>query len=201
MFYSPPEHARHLRDHYATPPELVHALVIGLRQGGLTLPTPVHDPCAGAGKLIDELTRLGFTATGSDLHPDEYPPHPAVPRFPVDAGGDEPTLPQAAMLVGARSIVTNPPYGRQAERIVEAGVRAVRNGAVGTAAYLLPLPWEAAGRPSRLKLMRAVRLRIVCCWRPEWIDGTGGGGKMNYAWLVWTPPGLCLPQTVYVEKP
>jgi hypothetical protein len=68
------------------------------------------------------------------------------------------------------------------------------------AAYLLPLPWEAAGNPSRLALMRAVRLRIVCCWRPEWIDGAGGGGKMNYAWLVWAPPGLCLPQTVYVSK-
>lgn len=193
MFYAPATHARRERDHYATPPELVHALVIGLQQGGLTLPMPVHDPCAGAGKLIDALEALGVGCFGSELYPDQYPRHRRILLKPLDAVSLDPR--------GMRALVTNPPYGRATEAIVAAGVRAVQKGVVALAAYLLPLPWEAAGSPSRLVLMRSMRLRIVCCWRPEWIDGTGGGGKMNYAWLVWTKPGLCLPQTVYIEKP
>lgn len=43
------------------------------------------------------------------------------------------------------------------------------------------------------------RGRIVPCWRPEWIEGTGGGGTMNHAWLVWAREGTGATN-IYVSR-
>jgi hypothetical protein len=194
MFYAPVEHARRAHDHYSTPPDLARALLLGLTEAGIDLPGPVYDPCAGDGALLDHLRPL--PSFGSDLFPAEYRQDPRVLTAPVDAS-DPVALADA--MGAARSLVTNPPYGRAAQAIVEAGARLAREGVVELAAFLLPLPWTAAG--SRVALMRAMRLQITCCWRPEWIEGTGGGGKMNFAWLVWTRERTRFPSLVTVSRP
>ena len=63
-------------------------------------------------------------------------------------------------------------------------------------ALLLPALWEAAGGPRCVALMRAKAPRIVCCWRPIWIEGTAGGGKLNYAWHVWTRKAPVFPHAI-----
>lgn len=205
LLYAPAKHRRRPRDAYSTPPELTRALVIGLRQAGLTLPTPVHDQCAGAGRLIDALNAHGVDCTGSDLYPGDYPPHRSISPRSFDATKLR-DLADAIELCDARSLVTNPPYGRQANLCIQNACMCVAADMVGMAAFLLPLPWEAAASRQRVSNMRFCALRIVCCWRPEWIDGTGGGGKMNYVWLVWThrpqrfPPTLPHTRSIYVSK-
>ena len=92
----------------------------------------------------------------------------------------------ARVLNNARALVSNPPFGRDALPIAESLVELVHAGSVEMAALLAPALWEAASGPRRVTLMRAMALRIVCCWRPIWIEGTAGGGKLNYAWHVWT---------------
>ncbi len=195
MLYAPPRHARRARDFYSTPPELTAALRLGLPQLGLDLPVPAYDPCAGDGRLLQALGAPGF---GSDLFPAAYPACPWIIDAPVDAS-DPDALAEA--LGASRAIVSNPPYGRDAARIVHACVKLLEADAIELAALLLPLPWEAAGSASRLALMRHAlfRGRIVCCWRPEWIEDTGGGGKMNSAWLVWARQGSG-NASVYVSK-
>jgi hypothetical protein len=67
------------------------------------------------------------------------------------------------------------------------------------AALLAPALWEAASGPRRVTLMRAMALRIVCCWRPIWIEGTAGGGKLN-AWHVWTREAPPFPHAIQVTR-
>lgn len=191
MLYAPPAHARRARDHYSTPVELARALIGGLSQAGLELPPPIYDPCAGEAALLRALNLPGF---GSDLYPDEYRSSLWTLETPIDATDPE-ALAGVMRAARARAIVANPPYGRTAPRIVEAAVGLLDAGQADLVAFLLPLPWEAAG--TRLALMWRLSLRVVCSWRPEWIEGTGGGGKMNSVWLVWTRHPPRFPVTVY----
>jgi len=179
-FYAPTTHDLRPHQHYPTPVDLARALPLGLAMAGLELPRPVYDPCCGEGALLDA---LGGLTRASDLYPDAY--RGRVDRWttPVDARDPAALI---AALGTARSIATNPPYGRDAEPIVRACVKLVDERHVELAAVLVPLPWEAAG--SRSDLMARVSLRIVPCWRSVWVPGTKGGGKMNYVWLVWTWP-------------
>jgi hypothetical protein len=198
MFYAPAVHARRGRDHYSTPHELTRALVSGLKEAGIDIPSPVYDPCAGNAMLLDSLRGMGLEVRGSDLYPEEYSPREFLRREKADARDG---LAIARRLGRCRSIVTNPPYGRIAQAIVKTGVDLVKTGDVEMAAFLLPLPWEAASNAERVHLLKKAAYRIVCCWRPEWIDGTGGGGKMNYVWLVWVRDhGFLRPQTIYVRR-
>ena len=175
-FYSAKTHDLRPHQHYPTPVDLARALPLGLSMAGLELPRPVYDPCCGAGALLDA---LGGLTRGSDLHPDAYPARLDCWTTSIDAR--DPVALDLA-LGSAKAIVTNPPYGRDAEPIVRAGIQLVDAKRVELAAFLVPLPWEAAG--SRRDLM-STAIRIVPCWRSIWVPGTKGGGKMNYVWLVW----------------
>ena len=192
-FYAPTAHERRANQHYPTPPDLARALVEGLTAAGMDLPRPVYDPCCGEGALLDT---LGGLRLGSDLYPDSYPAR--IDRWTTSIDAKDPDA-MAKAKGSARSLATNPPYGRDAEPIVRAGVELVVTGQIDLAAFLLPLPWEAAR--SRADLMDSMRLRIVPMWRSVWIPGTRGGGKMNYVWLVWTTYGWGFRRNFYLRKP
>ena len=66
--YPPPQHARHENNFYKARVDLAPGLLAGLRQAGLTLPAPLHDPCAGDGALLDGLGLVGFGSDFSQLH-------------------------------------------------------------------------------------------------------------------------------------
>ncbi len=194
-FYAPATHEKRAHQHYPTPVDLARALPLGLALAGCALPWPLYDPCAGEGALLSALDGPAF---GSDLHPEAYPSRSFVLPYPVDARDPEAL---DAALGSARSIVTNPPYGRDAEPIVRAVVTLVQARRIQLAAFLLPIPWETAG--SRYFLLCEMTLRIVPLWRSVWVQGTRGGGKMNYAWLVWTDDPPCVlhhPITVYLQR-
>ena len=190
-FYSAKTHDLRPHQHYPTPVDLARALPLGLSMAGLELPRPVYDPCCGEGALLDA---LGGLTRASDLHPDAYPPRIDRWTTPVDARSYNALV---AALGSTRSIATNPPYGRDAEPIVRVGVQLVRDGLIELAAFLVPLPWEAAG--SRFAILCDMTLRIVPCWRSVWVPGTKGGGKMNYVWLVWTRAKR-FPRNVYLNR-
>jgi hypothetical protein len=227
-FYPPPQHERNRHDHYATPPALAAALIIGLDRLGIELPAPAFDPCAGGGRLLATLDHLGVGGLGSDRFPEAYPRREWIHEDPIDARDPNEVY---EVLGPCRSIVTNPPTkddqaGKQkpqapknelerryrknwpaykqkepAADIAYACLRLLKMDAIELFALLLPLPFEAAGGSTRLALMRSpfFRARVVCCWRPEWIDGTGGGGQMNHAWFMWARDGVS-HASVYVSR-
>jgi hypothetical protein len=130
--YAPLRHDRRANDFYRTPACLAAGLMAGLRRAGLKFPTPIHDPCAGDGALLDG---LGLPGSGSDLFPGAYPSDSRLLPEPVDAR-DPNAL--AQVLNGARALVSNPPFGRDALPIAECMVELVHAGRVEMAALLLP---------------------------------------------------------------
>jgi hypothetical protein len=192
--YTPRRHDRRANDFYPTPVSLAGGLLAGLWRAGLKLPMPIHDPCAGDGALLDG---LGLTGSGSDLFPGAYPSDPRLLPAPVDARDPKAV---ARVLNGARAIVSNSPFKEDALPVAESMVELVRAGNVEMAALLFPAPWETAGSPRRVALMRAMDLRIVCCWRPIWIEGTKRPGKLSFAWHVWTREAPLFPHAIHVTR-
>jgi hypothetical protein len=192
--YTPRRHDRRANDFYPTPVSLAGGLLAGLWRAGLKLPMPIHDPCAGDGALLDG---LGLTGSGSDLFPGAYPSDPRLLPAPVDARDPKAV---ARVLNGARAIVSNSPFKEDALPVAESMVELVRAGNVEMAALLFPAPWETAGSPRRVALMRAMAVRIVCCWRPIWIEGTKGGGKLSFGWHIWTREAPFFPSAVHVTR-
>ena len=227
-FYAPSKHTRENHDHYSTPPELAAALVVGLDRLGIAIPHPVFDPCAGEGRLLATLDTLGIPGGfGADLFPAAYPRRKWIHEEPIDArdhaalyevlgpcrsiltnpptedATSRPKLPAPKNALERRFRKNFPRYAKKelAADIATAGMKLLEMGAIELFALLLPLPWEAAGGSRRLALMRSplFRGRVVCCWRPEWIAGTSGGGKMNHAWLIWALEGAG-GATTYVAR-
>lgn len=82
-------------------------------------------------------------------------------------------------------IATNPPYGREAERIVRHAlfVTEIANGSV---AMLLPHAWDTA--KGRVGLWRHPFIcKIVLTTRIRWenLEQKKAGPSMNHAWYVW----------------
>ncbi len=198
MLYGPPLHARRANDFYRTPPDLAHGLMAGLQRVGVAAPIKVHDPCAGDGSLLDALSCSGGRS-GSDLFPGNYPRDPRLCPKPVDARDPDALR---GVLDGADGLISNPPYDQHALPIAESVVQLVREGTVKLAALLLPALWETASTPRRTALMRSMTCRIVVCWRPVWIEGTKGGGKLNHAWHVWNskPNGVPEPHPRHAKR-
>jgi methylase of polypeptide subunit release factors len=130
---------REEHDHYGTPIENLAALLIGLRDIGISLPNRVADTSAGKGILARGLTQLcpGAVITQTDLFPEAY----AADNFnlapePFDAG-DTKDLGLVLRATGARAIVSNPPYEEPTHaRILDASLSALRAGQVDLVAFL-----------------------------------------------------------------
>jgi len=160
----------------------------------------VLDPCAGDGAILRALRGVS-QVHGSDLHPERHPTILAG-RKPIDASKPVP-IEKLIRALGVSSIVTNPPYGRESFDIVANCVSMLASvPKLSLVAVLLPIQWQAAG--TRVPLFRSPRYSgaITCCWRPEWIEGTGGGGKIASCWFLWANPflGMFAARNVFVAK-
>jgi hypothetical protein len=191
-------------DFYPTPPDLTRGLIDGLGEVAIALPGPVLEPCCGAGALATVLAaESGLEVVGSDLYPERYTEAAALyaTTAPVDAR-DAAALLRVIEMTGAAALVTNPPYGRDHHRIAEAFLRLLRGGCIRFAALLVPHQFDAAGQRRHLFQDPLCALRIVMPWRPEWIEGTKGGGTISSTWWVWTADRRpsASPGTVWVKR-
>ena len=202
--YNATDFERAPADFYPTPPDLTRGLIDGLAQAAIALPGPILEPCCGAGALATVLaTESGLKVVGSDLYPERYTEAAALyaTTSPVDAR-DAGALLKVIEMTGVAALVTNPPYGRDHHRIAEAFLHLLRGGCIRFAALLVPHQFDAAGRRGHLFQDPLCALRIVMPWRPDWIEGTKGGGTISSTWWVWTaePRPSALPGTVWVKR-
>ncbi len=191
-------------DFYPTPPDLTRGLIDGLAQAAIALPGPILEPCCGTGAMATVLAaESGLKVVGSDLYPEAYTEAAALyaTTSPVDAR-DAGALLRVIELTGAAALVTNPPYGRDHHRIAEAFLHLLRGGSIRFAALLVPHQFDAAERRPHLFQDPLCALRIVLPWRPVWVAGTNGGGKISSAWWVWTtePRPRASPGTVWISR-
>jgi hypothetical protein len=173
---------------YFTPAWVTDALIEVVE-----LPTPIYDPAAGAGDIINAIhawEHLG-RAYASDIAPDAA------------------WIDTADFLLNAhefcRTIITNPPFGqggRLAVKFIDRAL-ALTKPRDGKVAMLLRVDFDSAG--GRRKLFSdhpAFAAKYVLTKRIRWsnLPQSAAGPTQNHAWFVWdwTKPGSTPPLIGYL---
>jgi len=97
-------------------------------------------------------------------------------------------------------IVSNPPYGKDAERAARHALKLMEPER-GMVAFLCRHEWDAARSRSDLFDHPAFSAKITLRHRPRWIAGSKGAPRFPYAWFVWdwTKPAGAKPELIYVR--
>ncbi|UTC29916.1 DNA methylase [Bajunvirus bajun] len=82
------------------------------------------------------------------------------------------------------AIITNPPYGKDAEAITRHALHLMQPQA-GLVAVLCRHEWDCAKSRSDLFDHPAFAMKITLRHRPRWIADSSGSPRFPYAWFVW----------------
>jgi hypothetical protein len=170
-------------DRYFTQPDATSALLpympVNIKR--------VWEPAAGRGDMAAVLGDWGYDVVASDINLDEFDPGICEAfhyNFLSEEGG---ALPRA--LYGpVQAIVTNPPFGREAEAFVR---QALSYEDVRYCAFLLRTVWKSASGRVDLFLDPKYHFayEIALTWRPRWDwwfrEKPEKSPMHNYSWFVW----------------
>jgi hypothetical protein len=182
-----PQPRREDVDFWPTPPDLTAALI---REVLPLLPaSPIWEPAAGDGALVDALTVAGRTVIASDIQRQR-------PGFLcVDFLKDQPPA-------GTRGAVaiTNPPFGGSGlgDPFLARTLALIDSGWLAGAVLLQRA--DAGGTDGRAEIFNRAAAEITCCWRPRWIPGTTGNGRWWFSWFVWLPDHSGPPVTHRIRR-
>lgn len=176
-------------DFYPTPPWLTE---LGVRNflDIIAAGEVVYECACGDGRMAEVLKHT-YTVIASDLHDRGY-------AFVNQVGVD--FLKATKLPLGAKHIITNPPYGDVAEEFIRHALELTK-ATGGSVAMLLRNEYDCA--KERIGLFNdhpAFVRKIVSCTRPRWIDGTTGSPRHVYAWYVWSWAHSGPHQIVYDYK-
>jgi hypothetical protein len=147
----------------------------------------VWEPAAGNRKMANRLLEAGFTVTTSDKN--EYPnlAFRGVDFITTNA-------------IHGKHIVTNPPYGRDAQPFVEKALR-IAWAQKGFVAMLLNTNWaHARSRRHLFAWNEAFASKIEIHKRIVWVartDGVKEAPKGNHAWFIWDWNKIAGPAKIY----
>lgn len=174
------------RDWYSTPREATIPIVEYINKNKKS-PVVIWEPAAGDGAMSDVLKDVGDVSS-SDVQP------LAHGIFQHDFYGDFPFASPVDW------IVTNPPYGKEAEKFIVKSLQLLEQGKVTTGcAFLLRNEYDCASTRDYLFNSRKFKQhKIILTWRVRWIPGSTVAPRHNYAWYVWERPSS---DTVRVGMP
>lgn len=171
------DYLRRDEDFYPTPEWMTLNIVPILQQLSL-LPTIqsgqiIWEPACGDGAISKVLI-------------DQLPEYQVVSTDLVDYGfGTQADFFTTKFYSNTGLIITNPPYGDNAEEFVRHALELMRP-IQGKVVMLLRNEWDSSKR--RMDLFNscaAYRAKIVATTRPRWIEGTKGSPRHNYSWFCW----------------
>jgi hypothetical protein len=154
----------------------------------------ILEPCAGRGHLARELRADGLDVVAEDLHAHE--------RLVIDFVKPGADIFEKRSLAGFSWLISNFPYGAQDRMLRRLLPIAARDGC--GVALLTRHQWTCAqARRDIVHEHPNFAGQIVLTSRPVWIEGTRGGGKDDYAWVVWSPeprPASAAPFLKFADK-
>lgn len=155
---------------FPTPEEGTLAFLAAM--GWLSGPPPrrIWEPACGAGHLARVLEARGATVIGTDLHDRGY-----------GRGGVDFLL---ATEAPARTIVTNPPWGK-GEDFVRHALRFHRQGAVDLTAMVLRASFFNTGYGLAIYEAWPPARVMPITFRLDWLS-LGGKAKFDAQWVIWT---------------
>jgi hypothetical protein len=174
-------------DHYPTPAKCTRSLLNTWEQiiGGVY---SVWEPCCGDGAISKILKKVdtNLNVYSTDIAAYEgFDADALVDFFSVDSldevherAGFTPT-----------ALITNPPYGDDAERFVRHALKLTKPDQ-GVVAVLCRHEWSCAkGRADLFRDNPAYAGKITLLYRPRWIEPVPGvkqsSPRFSYAWYLW----------------
>lgn len=173
-------------DWYPTEPRCTRALLKEIPTIFGAMAT-AWEPCCGNGAISKVLADEGeVRVLSTDIAEyDGFEPDALTDFFAIK------NLEEMEALAGfiPATVVTNPPYGKDAEKFVRHALDLLYPHS-GRLAVLLRSDWSAAkGRRDLFKTHPAYAGRINLLFRPRWIDPTPGvksaSPRFNYTWFCW----------------
>lgn len=217
-------YARNPLDYYPTPKSAIDSFLDIYEED--VPPMQFWEPFAGNGAIYNPISELARNSLATDIHAyegfdsrrlidffsivpdDEYdaeytrwhdtpdessPPWPPVPFCEIaNTAGFRPD-----------AIITNPPYGKLAEKAARHALRLMM-AEKGFVAFLCRNEWDCAKGRSDLFDHPAFAAKVVLRHRPRWIAGSDGAPRHSYAWFCfdWTKaiaaPGV-KPELLYAR--
>lgn len=156
-------------DHYCTPQENVDCLLTHF----IPLPGLIWEPACGKGDISKRLMDFGFETWSSDLYDYGF----GTPGMDFLARD---TLPHPKV----RCIVTNPPYGDNAEKFIRHALD-LMEPVRGQVAMFLRNEYDCGKGKMSLFGMPPFHKKIVVTKRPRWIEGSTGSPRHNYSFFIW----------------
>jgi len=170
-------------DHYPTPPRATNAFV-SVMQDDLEA-MQGWEPFCGNGAISKIIAPLCRNFVSTDIR--------AYPGFDPDGLFDFfslKSLDPIEELVGFRpdAIISNPPYGKDADRSVEKALE-LMEAEKGYVAFLMRHEWDAAKGRARLIDHPAFMAKITLRFRPVWVEKKEGepsaSPRFAFAWFCW----------------
>lgn len=151
--------------------------------------TKVWDPACGTGTVVEAANRAGLKAIGTDI----------VQRWHDGTRGRaRRDFLTCEAPPGVQMIVFNPPY-KHAEEFVRKALTITPY-----VAGLLPATWMYGAKRSRWLVTTPLRWVLVLTPRPSMppvgSDVAPGGGKVDYAWFVWSAGDNGRPTVEWLRK-
>jgi hypothetical protein len=168
-------------DAYFTPTWCTEALIKALQpfMGWRFRSETWWEPACGDGaisQVIDSMSSTDLSVVSTDLYDYGYGASPLdflqTASMPT-VDGDE-TVP---------SIITNPPY-KLAEQFVRHALKLTER-TKGAVCMLMRNEWDSARTRNDLFTRNTFAGKVVLTSRPQWIAGSTGSPRHNYAWFVW----------------
>lgn len=164
-------HERRDHDFYATPAWCTEALLrMHNFDGG-----EIWEPACGDGAISKVLWDNGKIVFSTDLIFREY----GKPKVNFLAQGKMPDP--------TKHIITNPPFGKEAEKFLRHALW-LTEGTSGNVAFLLRNEFDCGKGRRDLFGSNRFHHKIVLTKRPMWIEGTKGSPRHNYSWFIFGPP-------------
>ena len=164
-------------DFYPTPAEVTEALVpfLKMHRGAEMAAFPLWEPGCGTGAMSEVLEKNFAPAEilSTDIKNYGYSKH---------KGGNIDFLAQNCPYHG--SIVTNPPFGDDAEKFIRKAL-ALTKFCGGNVAMLLRNEYDSASGRNDLFNNAPFARKVVLTWRPRWIPLSTGAPRHNNAWFIW----------------
>lgn len=199
-----PQYPRASLDFYPTPLRCVKSFLEVYEDD---LPAMVvWEPFCGNGAISTPLTEHARVLMSTDLVAYEgFDADRLVDFFAIYADGDDKGYDDALILhalgkgpapvfmheiaqlregVRPDAIISNPPYGKLAEKAVRKALELMEPEA-GFVAMLMRHDWDTASRRADLFDHPAFIAKVTMRYRPRWIEGTEGSPRFSYAWYVW----------------
>ena len=176
-------------DFYPTPEWITEAIIPILLQHHLNKEYTVWEPACGKRHMSNVLGKYFKYLNESDII--NYDNNDKI--YIIDF------LKFNQKLLTESCIITNPPYGKDAEKFIRKALDILPKD-TGVCAFLMRNEYDCAKSRIDLFNQHPFARKVILTTRPKWIEGSDGSPRHNYSWYIWDYKHIGSPVIQYHVK-